>query len=230
MHARRGRVDRSAQREIRIHQEREQALANQRAQFELELELSRRDHELRILLIDKLFLTVIVGVLVSAVAFGGNFLLERHKSIDAARTARVLAIRTASNEVWGKISVFRESVLNLKSTLRDLEFHRGVASFKDEAASDMRAFDNQNKKAEQDLSVLLHLLRSQQMNLGPGMHSRFFRAMQDLSVMRNIYTERFQEKSMEESKEKSNEEIADEAHKDLNEQEKELLAIMENLY
>lgn len=230
MHERRARGDRSAQREIRIRQETAQTLANQRAKFELHLELSRRDHELRILLIDKLLLTVIVGVLVSAVAFGGNFLLERHKSIDAARTARALTIRTASNEVWAKMSTLKESVLNLKSTLRDFEFHRGIESFKSEAASDMQEFDRQDKKAEKDLSVLLHLLRSQQLNLGPGMHSRFFRAMQDLSVMRNVYTDRFRSRDSEKSNDGHNDTTADEIQKDLDRQEKELLAIMESLY
>lgn len=142
----------------------------------------------------------------------------------------MIAIRTASNEVWTKLTVFEESVLTLQTMLQTLNFHRGVDLFKDQIASDRQNFEKQNRKVEQDMSALWRSLRSQQLSLGAGMHSRLFRSMQDLAIMRMFYSDQFQAESRGDTNQKDYEAAAEVAKDDLDKQEKELSMIMEQLY
>ncbi|MGM3411953.1 hypothetical protein [Ralstonia holmesii] len=204
-------------------------LAAQKAESDALAERSRRDHEWRLLLVDKFVLAGMVGLLLAIAAFAGNMALEKYKSDSAARAARTLATRTASDEAWTKLMKLQESVSELESALQSHEFHRKVLVDQDKLVSDKQAFDTKNKKAKQDLTDLWRQLESQQLRLGAGVHSLFFRAMQDLAVMRVVYEDQFVDANLGRDSPKDGKELVAEAQNDLDKRKQQLLGTLDHL-
>lgn len=204
-------------------------LAAQKAESEALAERNRRDHEWRLLLVDKFVLAGAVGLLLAIAAFAGSMALEKYKSDSAARAARTLAIRTASDEAWTKLMKLQESVSELGSALQSHEFHRKVVVDQHELVSDKQAFETRNSKVKQDLGDLWRQLESQQLRLGAGVHSLFFRAMQDLAVMRVVYEDQFVDANLGRDGVKGGNEVVAEAEDDLDKRKKQLLGTLDHL-
>lgn len=203
-------------------------LAAQKAESEALAERSRRDHEWRLLLVDKFVLAGAVGLLLTIAVFAGNMALEKYKSDSAARAARTLAARTASDESWTKLMRLQESVSELESALQSLEFRRRIVVDQHELASDKQAFETKNKKAKQDLTDLWRQLESQQLRLGAGVHSLFFRAMQDLAVIRVVYEDQFVDANLGRDSPKDGKEVVAGAQNDLDKRKQQLLGTLDH--
>lgn len=217
------------QHRMRSRRSRERMLAAQKAESEALAERSRRDHEWRLLLVDKFVLAGTVGLVLAIAVFAGNMALETYKSDSAARATRTLAIRAASDEAWTKLMKLQESVSELESALQRLEFRRKVVTDQDELVPDKQTFETKNKKAKQDLADLWRQLESQQLRLGAGVHSLFFRAMQDLAVVRVVYEDQFVDANLGRDDPKGGNEVVAEAQDDLNKRKKQLLGTLDHL-
>jgi len=144
------------------------------------------------MLVDKLLITLIVGVALACTAFWGNWILEREKNQSATREARMLAIRMASHEAWIRLIALQESVLSMQSTVEALELHQSVSFFEDQIPSDKKDFARWNQEAKQNLSALWDTLQAEKMRLDARMHMLFFRAMQNLAALRSFHESIFQ--------------------------------------
>lgn len=216
------------QHRTRSRRSRVRMLAAQKAESEAFAERSRRDHEWRLLLVDKFVLAGMIGLLLAIAAFAGNMALEKYKSDSAARAARTLTIRTASDEAWAKLMKLQESVSELGSALQSHEFHREVVVDQDKLASDKQVFETKNSKAKQDLADLWRQLESQQLRLG-AVHSLFFRAMQDLALMRAVYEDQFVDANLGRDGPKGGNEVVAEAQSDLDKRKQQLLGTLDHL-
>ncbi|QCX49695.1 hypothetical protein [Ralstonia pseudosolanacearum] len=204
-------------------------LAAQKAESEALAERSRRDHEWRLLLVDKFVLAGMVGLLLAITAFAGNMALEKYKSDGAARAARTQVVRTASDEAWTKLMKLQESVSELGAALQSHEFHRKVVVDQHELVSDKQAFETKNSKVKQDLGDLWRQLESQQLRLGAGVHSLFFRAMQDLAIMRVVYEDQFVDANLGRDGVEGGKEVVAEAQGDLDKRKQQLLGTLDLL-
>ncbi|ACB65744.1 hypothetical protein BamMC406_3272 [Burkholderia ambifaria MC40-6] len=172
---------------IRLQYESDRQLLERRAQLEQRSENARRDHEWKIMLSEKGLLAVIVGLTLAVATVCGNILVERYKSDAAVQQTRASTIRQASNKVWRKFVVFEASVNRLGDAVQTRRFHKGIDMFRADLSKDQKDVDNAAGETRRTLSDLWNALREEELNLGPGMHAVFFRAMQDLAEIRSIY-------------------------------------------
>lgn len=175
------------QRAIRLQYEKDRLLLEQRAQVEQRSENARRGHEWRMMVTEKGLFAIIVGLTLWIATISGNVLVEHYKNDATLQQARAQVVRQATNEVWNKLIVCEESVSEFGNKIDTQRWHKDLDMFKDEVATDQKNADDANTKAKQSCSDVWDTLRSQELNLGPGMHGVFFRAMQDISMTRNVY-------------------------------------------
>lgn len=177
----------AAIRAIRLQYEKDRLLIEQRAQIEQQNESERRRHEWRMMLADKGLFALLVGLALGMATFCGDVVVERYKNDAALTQARAQTIRNTTNEVWARLVACEESVDELGDAVRTQRWHKGFGLFRDETARDQKNVNDADAKTTQTFSELWEALRSQELTLGPDMHGIFFRAMQDIMVIRYVY-------------------------------------------
>jgi hypothetical protein len=160
-----------------------------RAQIEQRTESERRNHEWRMMFAEKGMFAVVVGLIMAVATVCGNMFVERYKSDASFQQARVQIVRAASNEVWKKLTLFEASVEQFDEVIQTQQFnkHFGFLKNKNAPKSDLKNVNHVSDETKKALSSLWETLQTQELNLGPNVYAVFFRAMQDIAVLRNIY-------------------------------------------
>jgi hypothetical protein len=208
----------------------ERALIERKARHERAAARERQTHEWRIMLAEKLLIGLIVGAGLAGIAVFGNIFVERYKTDSVARQERLATIRTASNNVWPKLASCEASVSEMGSAVQMFNLHRNLSFFRDDVISDKNTYEAKRKQADSDFTELWNEIQAQKLNLGAVMTSRFFRSMQDLVILKNIYEDKYNHPTSIASDDKINSDAEEAMRNDLDKQEKELGSIIENLY
>lgn len=154
----------------------------------------------------------------------GNMFVEHYKSDTSLQQARAQTIRAASNEVWNKLMLFEASVGQFEEVIRAQHFNKNFGFPKNKSApkNEIKDVIRVSDETKQALSDLWKTLQTQELNLGPNVHAVFFRAMQDVAVLRNIY-------ESQASREGDSDDIDDDAIKEVRldlKKQKQLLSVI----
>lgn len=170
--------------------EKERRPLDYRANIESRKENTRQRHEWKLMLADKLSITVLVLVISVVATTYGNVMLEKYKGEKNSQHAKSSIALAASGELWIKLKQCQRTVDDLKDQVRQLKLDRDLTLLNDHFPSDKINALSDEKALKTKFNEFSNALDDRELDLGPELYARFRGALLDLAMLNRIYEDR----------------------------------------
>lgn len=171
---------------LRSEYEKERALIEFEARLEDSKAHKQRKHEWRLMVVEKLWISVLVLVISAAATFYGNFILEKYKYESTERRAKLAMTRQASKEIWKMLMKFGRSVDEYDYDIEQLQRDHDLAFFKKDISNDTSKVHKEAMVLKVEFSDVYSALDDRKLDLQDGLYPLYRNVLLDLSLLKNI--------------------------------------------